>query len=146
VTTKEYLALSTNAQEALVAKHVFGCKVAVGKGQPNTDHFWQEDFQYCDCNGTWPAHGQSHPLMQRTILPYTSNMERAWEVVEQMRRDCCCITIRTPTSEPMECEMVPGSWTGNMEHEAYTGHSDPSAPMAICIAALKVKGVIVDVP
>lgn len=108
--------------DALIAEKVMGY----------INIFWQDDVPY----------GSTESVMTGTVLPfYSRDISDAFKVVEEMRKRCCCLSIRHPQCEPIECEMVPDYYV-NPEHKSFWGHSDESAAHAICLAALEVANAI----
>lgn len=78
-------------------------------------------------------------------LPYSTSIEAAWQVVEKLRKSHCCLTLKSDFDHVWECYAIKDE--DDPEH-----HSDvivdykiyekaETAPLAICLAALKAVGV-----
>ena len=69
---------------------------------------------------------------------YSDSIEAAWEVWIKLHasRDFCCMDIRMPIHEGVEIALA----RVGTDHVTLTVRND-SAPLAICLAALKAKGV-----
>lgn len=81
------------------------------------------------------------------IPAYSTDLNAAWKVVEAMRRRGFWCQMRTPFGTP-EQKLDDGCWAGFTPHgtSGWNGKPDnwtsaPTAPHAICLAALKAVGV-----
>ncbi len=111
--------------DALVAEHVMGLKKGRKKQGYSMFEYHYEVKEY----DVWiDEEGNSHHPRR-----YSSDISAAWEVVEKLRY----ISIM-PWKE--------GKWNATAKHEEFTfvQSIQDTAPLAICLAALKAKGVEVD--
>jgi hypothetical protein len=121
MTEKEFLKLSKTKQDALIAKHIFSIEttpVRYIENDEDTDNV--EPVNVMECG---------FPLM----MEYTTDISAAWEVVEKIRDMFGSIQI---TQQKVAYVEVMNLWDGNILV------SNDSTSLAICIAALKDKGVI----
>lgn len=109
--------------DALVAEKVMGCTLKAG-GDPRTDDPW-----LCGCEDE--AHREDNEYDVRTyIKPYSSSIAAAWEVMDILK-DGFATSYYTAEE----------GWTFVFRGQAATAGT---APLAICMAALKAKVVSVD--
>lgn len=73
---------------------------------------------------------------------YTHDIEDAWHVWAALRDggDYCCMDIRWPICEPVEI-VLRRVMHGEDHDKPFVLVTNDSAPLAICLAALKAKGV-----
>lgn len=97
------------------------------------------------------APGQCYPARdysgQDSGCPhYSTNLQRAWEIIEKLRPEYCCITIYSDHDYCWRVSLTPAQDYAHLE-KPY-GHTpvavvdgEESLPLAICLAALEAKGV-----
>lgn len=114
--------------DALIHEHVFGKKAVFYKGPKPCWDGW------CDGDPDIEENcGQFYDQRIKNKLPrYSTNIADAWQVVEKMKS-------RLPTIDFDGLE-----WNVSMFGDGGPEASHESAPMAICLAALKSKGVEVE--
>lgn len=124
MTESEFLALSPREQDALVAEHVMGMKQLCIHDW-NTQTTFYPPFKCSQCDG-W---------VTLAFPNYTTQIQDAWEVFDFINTDYACYQIGMN---------IRGNWVINirakLDQEFFIENN--SAPLAICIAALKAKGVI----
>lgn len=129
--------------DALVAENVMGWKphrLKTGRSVPECTvcgdafHF---HFTEANMHGVYWCEPRKGP---GEIPPYSSDIEAAWPLVEKFRMD-----VQSPGAPQNGGEYL--NETGEWEVEFFRddGKTDfvnaPTAPLAICLAALKAKGV-----
>lgn len=146
--------------DALVAEKVMGWR-RVGKSyhtkpahRPSLDHpgEWLDDYDakgphdflidpsshlddkrvaFCGCDST------------ADLPPYSTDISDAWLVVEKLRKTHCCIKVYSDHEYIYECTMIKDP---NDPHEGRQGiyRQATTAPLAICLAALKAVGYQLD--
>lgn len=115
--------------DALVAEKVMGCKL-----YRELDYGVDGNYRFrCDCDG---PHGSDTPhsddFIRHSIKSYSTDISAAWEVVEKFKSENKSVTVDG------------GLYVDGYRFSAEMGHSwtiADSAPMAICLAALKSVGV-----
>ena|SRR5258706_9749470 len=113
--------------DALVAEKLMGWKKYPANSPENKMDFDQ-----------WVGEDQ-RVVPQTEPPPYSTNISDAWIVVEKMKKDWL-ILIDNDKS---------GKWDAFFKHmtaedKSYTSFNQESAPMAICLAALKSFGVTIE--
>lgn len=108
--------------DALVAEKVMGCSVTrVG---------------YCGCSGSPHTDDEGYPLAHSTSI------EAAWEVVEKLKNRKP-LTVFNLTTDGRDYIASFYTYRGGPKADCAYDRAD-TAPMAICLAALKSVGV--DIP
>jgi len=133
MTTKEIDNLEAGSKmNALVAEKVMGCKVEYKhKGAPEEPS--------CGCNERRPHNQLWNELSDDLLADYSTSISAAWEVLEKFRGNGkeweLVIGLNNYTISNMDCEgqFLPG-WTYN---DGIILVDAPTAPLAICRAALK---------
>ena len=96
------------------------------------------DFGFgCFCSDdVFVEHGDSYPLAQRAIKPYSTSIEAAWEIVEKLKTEVASISVSHNSTDTDDwfCHIFVRDTTYNVLAD--------TAPLAICLAALKCKGVV----
>lgn len=114
--------------DALVAKHVMGCKVLWGLsglvGRYGT----------CGCGTTGMDMYPHGGLKGDEIVQYSTDISAAWEVVEKIEDKGFILVIRDYGND---CEARFEKWK---EKTVSTFKAGASAPEVICLAALKAVG------
>lgn len=103
--------------DALIAEKVMGIEnILVERGEGRVGR-WVQAW-------TWLGRGRCPSTVMKHVLPYSTDMAAAWQVVEKM--------------DLFELDML--TWNGEWSVIAYSdGHvlaEAPTAPLAICRAAL----------
>lgn len=123
MTESQFLALPDREKDALVAEKVMGCNVKQGFNPITAEP--DITYKFCGCES------RDHHCDGGGVLEYTTSIAAAWEVVE-----------RWPDGYFIEKD---GDGYAIWEMEAYRNDlkcKAKSAPLAICLAALKAKGVV----
>ena len=133
-----------HALDVMVAMEVMGLEHREWAPYAAPEGWFPKDHPDC-CpkseNGFIP-HGHNHP----SEIPYSTDLEAAWEVVEKIKH-------LKPDNEPEESfEMgwtKNGWWVGwsiptDEGDTCYTSALAPTAPEAICLAALKAIGKVAE--
>lgn len=124
--------------DRLVAEKIFG------RDPMNARHGLHKDG---DIEYHW-----GYPLGHDVAPYYSTNIAAAWEVVEKLYADGYWAELQTPWNEPggeanqgHSCGFTPfltTGWNGVPDHWTPA----PTMPLAICLAALKAKGIDIDPP
>lgn len=145
----ETVVTSLRELDALMAEHVMDYRWATFLGTAyliparNFDHFvrpglsWQEG-RHGDPDLDWmrlPNHSNL------TVPPFSTSIAAAWEVVERMReedgREFVTLTVRHDKQW--------AAYFSNQSGQRTSGASGyATAPLAICLAALRARGITVD--
>ena len=127
--------------DALIAEKVMG----------RTSHIWSEHFAlqktvYCTICGTTKGKGKEdpYPFCQKDDIPhYSTQIADAWLVVEKLRKDGFYICLMNDGHDgqvwlSMHSENE-GTWDKGGQSDRLVAEIDyvESAPLAICLAALK---------
>lgn len=122
--------------DALIAEHVMGCKVYEVLDYGVEGNRW---FR-CDCPGANSIDERPHAnsdSFDGEIKIYSSDIYAAWDVAEKLRAEGLYFEIHNDKAE--------WSLTGydgyNAERKSGVDGSARTAPLAICLAALKSKGI-----
>jgi hypothetical protein len=134
MTEAEFLALSSREKDALVAEKVMGLKAVKttwGKGKYSSWSIGEPDYDYsADC----PEGALANPLKL-----FSTDIAAAWEVVEELYGSYPgnAFSLKLPY------DGVYSAWflLGDTYQQGLASNMD-SAPLAICLAALKAKGVV----
>jgi hypothetical protein len=133
--------------DALVAEKVLGCHVqrhyfggAVGRKGG--------EFIYADCGCTPPVHGDWGEMECGEILGYTTDIAAAWQVVEKLNAEGGCYSLINDDNGhwAMASDGIQNVPDGDDPADIATSfwvEKDlwaDTAPMAICLAALKAVG------
>jgi hypothetical protein len=126
--------------DALVAEKVFGCNVKWPMGEGGRG--------YCDCKPkrtryykTWPhgittEEGCNYPELHE----YSESIAAAWEVVEKLLSIYPGFRVEAHVAYQSISEERRVFWTAGEDDDRSDWHaSGPTAPLAICRAALKAK-------
>ena len=121
--TKKLGHMTNRELDALVAENIFGCKLSFDS---NANRY------HCLCAvGVHPNKGKTSYY----IPHYSSDISAAWEVFTLVSKEIGCLT---------KLSTFPGTWedeyTWSCDFTTAVGLAD-TAPMAICIAALRSKGI-----
>lgn len=121
--------------DALVAEHVMGLKLrAPDEMEYTQDREWADGETFVIDNG----------LANAELVPkYSSNIAAAWRVVEKLQADGRLIDLGwAPEVGPWGFAIKHTDWSGPVpiERSSHCELAD-SAPLAICLAALKAAGV-----
>jgi hypothetical protein len=82
-------------------------------------------------------------LITKNIPYYSSNIADAWQVVEKLRSRYVYIDL-TNNDDLYCCELMEQDWENESRYFTYYTDAE-TAPLAICLAALKAVGVEVEV-
>jgi hypothetical protein len=129
--------------DARVAEKVMGfdCKhVDDGEGwcQFCGEEMIEYSQMYWDQN-KWLQDRQSRPVETKCQgLHYSTSIAAAWEIVEALRQKYCCIKVYSDHAYIYECTIVKDPDDDHDEPEIFT--QADTAPLAICLAALKAVG------
>lgn len=123
MTTAEFLALPSSEQDAIVAKKVMGISYRWCHGLEGPVCFLTTDTRYGNAMGT-----ERYVSSMNEIPHYSTDIAAAWEVFEKAALNSV-FRAETP---------LYGVGYGNDGKYA----TALTAPLAICLAALKTKGVI----
>lgn len=128
MTEKEFLALAPREQDALVAEKVMGWTLELRK------YVWEDPSEFYRSDHADFHDGRCIPITEASgyLRPYTTDISAAWEVVEKMGGYGRSLF---EWSEGWIFELVTSDGE-SVVGQAYT------APLAICIAALKAVGFI----
>lgn len=141
MTTQEFLSLSSREQDALVATHVMGLKVVHKswdyeyRGKTETGHQWSIGEPIEHYTSDEPGGYLANPLPE-----YTLEIAAAWDVVVALQERRWAIILDNISHRL-------GSWQAQFErerHEIFTAETCDTAPLAICLAALKAAGFLED--
>jgi hypothetical protein len=97
---------------------------------------------------------------ESNVPPYSSDIAAAWEVMKELSKGCMTeakfsthedyikIVMRCMAEDSFVCEIhkCPGTRERDDGWEHFVPGNGKTAPMAICIAALRFKGVEIDPP
>ena len=142
MTTQEFLALPSREQDALVAEHIFGFKTELFINCPDCGAKLNNSKTTKKINPFYRMWcGQCSEYKYSPYKEYTTQIQDAWEVIENLQADdACCFELKWYVGEfPWECIFRHHDLVN--EHSEFKSHG-PTAPLAICIAALKAKGAI----
>jgi len=131
--TYKWTEMTPRERDALVAEKVFGNKVSWFSLHVNSLGY-EENLP--DKDGDCPMQLMLADGEWSTIPKYTTDISAAWEVMEKMRKSGCLVSVHN----------VFGGYRSTVvphEHDAFWGDA-PTAPEAICLAALRAVGVDVD--
>lgn len=143
--------MSPRERDALVAEKVMGWKryAAVSRGNrvvviaEKLGDCWHIHSRSQRDPGTWEA--TDDPLTETWNLKrYTTSISAAWEVVEKMREEGLLFEIGSRVSEGWYAMTMHADYRSCPEcdgpYDLPYWHA-PTAPEAICLAALRAKGV-----
>ena len=130
----EFLALEPRERDALVAEKVMGW----------TNIRWDAGTTWMrDCLDAWigePPEGEPYNNWPESLYEFTTDISAAWQVVEAVD------PLMGNSPWDFVLARTDGGWICNFHAEWFEqvadGYEAPTAPLAICIAALKAKGVI----
>lgn len=119
--------------DALVAEHVMGepfLEVCEGCGEKFDGFVPHCDWACALCDYQYGS--------DPTCPPFSASIEAAWAVVEKLARD----EAATTRIDAGEDYIATVGWYGSRHDEFFRGQARAStAPLAICLAALRAKGV-----
>ena len=132
--------------DALVERHIFGRDVIFVEGQDR----WLEDehgtFILQPGDSYYQENGYDVP-----VAGYSSQIRPAWQVVEKLAERGMYFQISTEppgfdvTFEAIIRDGNTGTWDRNGSYDGYVAEAQAkTAPLAICLAALKACGVEVE--
>ena len=111
--------------DALVAEKIMGWTPSL-----YTDHTWE-----------MVRPNSADGLLVYAVPEYSTEIEHAWKVFEKLREsgDFCCLWIKSDYNYVYDVTWV---YENNDDHaEQSIGYSVESAPLAICLTALKIYNV-----
>ena len=135
MTESEFLALGPRERDALVAEKVMGlCPHNSSMVEPDT---FDGEVSYYWCCWCFDRRSSRHAFDQSR---YTTDISAAWQVVEKMQEGGFIggVYLPDPKAKRYRWYVTIGSIS---LREGYAAYGD-AAPFAICLAALRAKGVM----
>lgn len=144
----KWLDLTRFERDILVEESVMGLCVHQWEAVHEDDSSWEPDWQVrCVKCGkeTSGAYGNLRPVSGKAN-PYTTDIAWAWEVVEKLgAKSLNAVAHKVGFATFTMARYPSGDWRASLVgHGAVAAAIAPTAPEAICIAALRACGVEVE--
>ena len=136
--------------DARIAELLFDTRVEWATGQYGSRHPTKAGQEWripCDGEPYYTSDSENPGGYYLNALPaYSSDWKAMQKVVEKLveSRRFCCMSLRFPVAERVEFELIEacsqGHDGGAGRHYAQGGYEPQTAPLAVCVAALRAFG------